>query len=85
MATLIYTTENKRIAMADKSSVTILPTEDTENERITLTSTDTPDTVFVTSGDGYYTIKDQPITEDYVDPSSLNVAVGEDGYASIPE
>lgn len=85
MATLIYNTENKRIAMANKSSATILPTEDTENERVTITSTDTPDTVFETSGDGFYTVKDQPITEEYVDPSTLDVTVGEDGYASIPE
>lgn len=84
MTNLKYNSENKRIATVS-NGVANIPTEDSENERITLTSTDTSDAVFVTSGDGYYTIKDQPITEDYVDPSSLNVTVGEDGYASIPE
>lgn len=88
MANLTYNTENKRIATTNESSATVLPTEDTENERITLTSTDTPvvpEILFESSGDGFYTVKDRSITEEYIDPQTLGLTIDNDGYASIPE
>lgn len=86
MPALEFDEENKRIATADSSGVAHIPTEDNENERITLTSGVTPTKlVFETTGDGYYTIKDQVIEEEYLDPNTLNLTVDEDGYSSIPE
>lgn len=85
MAKLKYLSENQRIATADHNGIAVIPTEDMENERIVVTYTDDSTPTVIDLGDGYYSIEGQEITEDYVDPTSLNLTVDQDGYSPIPE
>ena len=85
MAKLKYLSENQRIATADHNGIAVIPTEDMENERIVIIYTDDSTPTIIDLGDGYYSIEGQEITEDYVDPTSLNLTVDQDGYSPIPE
>lgn len=84
MSKLIYNSENKRIALATPGGVSYIPDEDTENERITITSRTEPIAPdFTIDEDGFATIDNQEITSDYLDPALLNLEVDEDGYITL--
>lgn len=87
MASLTYNTENKRIRTANSNSVAVIPSEDTENERIMISSGSvTPPEnklKFVNDGSGYLTIDGQSITEEYLNPAGLGLTVDSDGYILV--
>ena len=87
MASLTYNTENKRIRTANSNSVAVIPSEDTENERIMISSDSVapPENKlkFVNDGSGFLTIDGQPITEEYIDPNTLGLVVDSEGYIPV--
>lgn len=87
MASLTYNTENKRIRTANSNSVAVIPSEDTENERILISSdSGTPPEnklKFVNDGAGFLTIDGQSITEEYIDPNTFGLVVDSEGYISV--
>lgn len=87
MSKLTYNSENKRIATATTNGVAVIPSEDTENERIVILSggeiEPTPTPEFVLDSDGYYTIFNEQITEEYINPETLGLSIDSEGYALI--
>lgn len=87
MASLTYNAENKRIRTANSNSVAVIPSEDTENERILITSGSTkpPENIFrfMDDGNGFLSIDGQPITDEYLDPSTLGLVVDSEGYIQV--
>lgn len=86
MPKLIYNSENKRIVTSTANGVAVIPSEDTENERIVILSgsgNPDPDDEFILDFDGYYTVNGQEITEEYLDPETLGLSVDSEGYIEI--
>lgn len=89
MTNLKYNSENKRIPTVS-NGVANIPTEDSENERITIYSGSgqvgpDPQVIFVGDPEGYYTIEGVSLSEEYLDPEDYNLVPDEDGYISVPD
>lgn len=84
MSKLVYNSENKRVALATPGGVSYIPDEDTENERIIITSRSKQSTPnFSLDDEGFATIDNQTINSDYLDPALLNLEVDDDGYIKL--